>query len=569
MRASAQLELPVESLENHAALAARLVRSKPVFQIFFRWLSRMASSTEPPQSPSPAVKNSIDKLLNPLRHESDRTTQKETEYTSLWLASICEYVAQRSHLSGCSFYVRSLAAALLPTYRTLATGRLHEGLTQTRHRLGETLAVVGMSETLQLQALLGSKVGIQSSPHKVVADQLKIDSSNLNYLICQVIHGYNQAKDDFDSAAANQLAQFRPGKLPASHQVPDWADPQLLWGLSNELVSNRAELILPRSWIDTPVPWRRLSEHWVELEQLLTSLPKAAEANEQSKSRLSKSSNETTASTRNSQEVPKTSSNPIDAEARTMSAFDQAVAIVEAVESGWDRLGSFDAIDRALTEESTKPAASSTSKTNTKQPELTSAPSTLAASSNQATSKREQVIPKVIIGEISNHNDPAFANVVRRQVGICRQEDRSICLSMIMVIAQDQNEHQALSAPHDNGLNRWQQKLVNWICDHPELKQPSAFLTRDGQLILAVMDTERNAMTRVLRQGLVEVLSGKKDQSDDLSRVNIPASFHVGISSTSSPSASFEFTELIASAHRCQSAAQRMGSASIKSIEVY
>jgi hypothetical protein len=185
-------------------------------------------------------------------------------------------------------------------------------------------------------------------------------------------------------------------------------------------------------------------------------------------------------------------------------------------------------------------------------------------------SKREPtIVPKVLIGEITNHNDPAFANVIRRQVGICKQEDRSICLSMIMVTAQDQRENLSLTAPHDNGLSRWQQKLVNWICDHPELKQPSAFLTRDGQLILVVMDTERNAMTRILRQGLIEVLTGKSGPSGDLTRVAIPAHFHVGMSSTTSPSASFEFEELIASAHRCQSAAQRMGSASIKSIEVY
>ncbi|MFO0944169.1 MAG: hypothetical protein U0930_25960 [Pirellulales bacterium] len=60
-----------------------------------------------------------------------------------------------------------------------------------------------------------------------------------------------------------------------------------------------------------------------------------------------------------------------------------------------------------------------------------------AVRSTPVAKKEPIIIPKVLIGEISNHNDPAFANVVRRQVGVCKQEDRSICVSMIQVTALD------------------------------------------------------------------------------------------------------------------------------------
>jgi hypothetical protein len=567
MSASVQEDVSLETLENHAALAGRLVRSKPVLQIYFRWLSRAVSKFEPPQSPSAALKASLDALLNPLRNDSDRGIQRETESTSLWLGAICEYVAARSLSTGGSYLIRSLAASFLPLYRTLATGRLQEGLVQTKHRLGETLVLIGLSEALQLERLLELSVSPQVSPHQSLTVQLTINPSSLSYLICQVIDGYNQAKDEFDAKASSQLTEFRAGEpLPTSHQIPDWAHPQLLWVLSNELVSSRSEFVVPRSWIDTPVPWSKISEHWHDLERLLTSTLRVPGPNNKPadiKTVGSQSTAEPTGPAARDQ-AQSDRSDTTRPKFSTAAALEHATAIVQAAESGWEGLEAIDVIDRILEEDFGKRPQATDSKT---------APDEVAKRPKEplaTVSKREiTIVPKVLIGEITNHNDPAFANVIRRQVGICKQEDRSICLSMIMVTAQDQRENLSLTAPHDNGLSRWQQKLVNWICDHPELTQPSAFLTRDGQLILVVMDTERNAMTRILRQGLVEVLTGKSGPSGDLTRVAIPAHFHVGMSSTTSPSASFEFEELIASAHRCQSSAKRMGSASIKSIEVY
>lgn len=554
----AEAATELETLECHAALASRLIRTKPALQSYFRWLSRPAMRGEPTQLPTPPVKYCLDSLINPLRVDVDRITQRETETASTWLGSICEYIASRNHTLGNGHLLRLIAASLLPLYRALATGRLQEGLAQTRFRLGETLVLVGLNECLQLRQLLDASIGPQCSPHRSLAELLKLDPSNIYYLITSTMDGYNQARDQFNDDAAEQLRSYRSGeKLPISHQVPDWASPQLLWVLSNELTSSRAELVLPRSWIDVPVPWNKISSHWIELECHLSLLRCEAD-----KSRIAALSGDTN----NSQFGDEDQQAMIASHDRSVSgskdAFSKASAIVEAAQSSLESLNTMDAIDRVLETELSKPRPADTIQQAIR--------SKSSSATTSAPKKDPVVVPKVLIGEISNHNDPAFANVVRRQVGVCKQEDRSICVSMIQVTAEDLREHQSLTAPHDNGLNRWQQKLVNWICDHPELKQPAAFLTRDGQLILVVMDTERNSMTRILRQGLYEILTGQKnDLNSDLSKVNIPAKFHVGISSTCSPGASFEFEELIASAHRCFSAAQRLGSASIKSIEVF
>jgi hypothetical protein len=180
------------------------------------------------------------------------------------------------------------------------------------------------------------------------------------------------------------------------------------------------------------------------------------------------------------------------------------------------------------------------------------------------------VVPKVLIGEITNSKDSTFVSVTRRQIAIGRSEERSVCLSMVSVVADSDSESQSLAATHEGGLCQWQQRLVNWLSEQPTVHEPIAFLTRDQQLVLIVLDNDRNEMAKILRDGLVEALTGKKTHgTGDLSQVNIPARFHVGIASATSPSASLDPEEFITSAERCLGVAQRLGKASIKSIEVF
>lgn len=535
----ASIDTSLETLDSHAALAIRLVRSKPALLGYYRWLDRPAHRTETTQSPPRDVYDSLEALIQPLRADADRATLKETESTGHWLALICQYIASKKLMADKRIGVKLIAASLLPLYRCLATGRLVEGLSQTRQRLGDSLVLLGLVEQLQLETLLDSQVSPQRSPQLVLGELLQLELANIRYLISKSLDGYNSAQDDFDFETRRCLSSFRASeKLPVTHQVPDWASPQLLWILSNELASTRSELVLPRSWIDTPLPWSKITSHWAELERSLLELSRRNDGSRTSSLQ----------------------SDPAGEAGMFVNSISTA-SPNEAAKSGSEVLETIDVIDEVLERELYR------------SPQLqqqAQAASQSAPKKNTSARREPLVIPKVIIGEISNHNDPAFANVVRRQVALGKQEDRSVCIAMVMVQAEDHRESQALSAPAENGLNRWQQKLVNWVCDHPELTEPFAFLTREGQLILVEMDTERNTMTRLLRQGLVEVITGRKnDESKDLSKVAIPAKFHAGISSISSPGASFEFEELIASAHRCFMAAERLGSASIKSIEVF
>lgn len=177
--------------------------------------------------------------------------------------------------------------------------------------------------------------------------------------------------------------------------------------------------------------------------------------------------------------------------------------------------------------------------------------------------------PKVVISEILTHNDPILVNVIRRQVGKCRSEERAISLVSLVVLPEDTSQGFANS---NNSLNVWQQKLVRWLVDQPQVVEPHAFLTGEGELLLCILDLERNETTALLRHGLVEVLTGghfDDSQGNLLAQVDTPARYHAGIASTSSPGAHFLPEQLIDPAMRCLSAARRHGRASIKSIEVY
>ncbi len=142
-------------------------------------------------------------------------------------------------------------------------------------------------------------------------------------------------------------------------------------------------------------------------------------------------------------------------------------------------------------------------------------------------------------------------------------------MSLLAVRVSPDGEEGNMPTLQSLGLASWQQKLVNWMSDHPEVREPYAFVSNEGELILSLMDIERNTATLILRQGLIAVLTGASDEDGSLNRASMPARYHAGIGSVSSPAASFEPEQLIEATYRCLDAATRHGKASIKSIEVF
>ena len=125
-------------------------------------------------------------------------------------------------------------------------------------------------------------------------------------------------------------------------------------------------------------------------------------------------------------------------------------------------------------------------------------------------------------------------------------------LAAIRVESEDEASQNQASTLRSNGLTLWQERLVNWLADHPQVHEPLAFVTSDGHLVVSMFDAERSEATNIIREGLVTVLAGKqKADEGSLSRVPIPARYFSGIGSVTAPNANFAAEQLIAATWRC------------------
>lgn len=528
----------VPTLDTEVALAIRIIRKRCVPGALFQWLATPEKIGDCSDSMvDSAVTKSLNEIFAPLIIDARDWEKKEARYAARWIGAACVNVARNARQLDFGISTRLLSASLLPIYRSLASGELHEGLKQTRLRMSEVLCLVALVQEIgeDLVQLLDSGNRKMAAPSLIVNQQFGIDLTNIAATVLQFVSKFDTDSSTFDAESTETLRKLRlQGSLSS---VEEWASPELLWGLSGELISKSSELVLPRSWVPVPVPWASISDHWHTLAHLLSA-----------SSAITRAANDATA-----------------------GELDHASPVTQAKQT----LANVSPESQDARESLTQAASTSTARdTRSESPSLASNENSDSEESVVAkpTAAQEAYVlpplPKVLIAEIRSHNDPAFVNVVRRQIAKCRADSRAISLVSIMVLPEDQNDHHEV---RENGLTLWQQKLVNWLADHPQIIEPYAFLTSEGELILCVLDIERNEATSLIRHGLIEVLTGKhvEDSSAVLAKVVVPARYHAGIASTSSPGAAFTPEQLIEPAVRCLSAATRQGKASIKSIEVY
>jgi len=560
-----QTLLPLE-----VALAARIIRAGKIPHELWQWLVAPASFAACKHRQADAeVTQSLNEILAPMLADAHHRERQEARYAAGWLGAISRTVAENCEELRLGVGPRLLAASLLPLYRSLATGHLSEGFRESRIRLSELLTLLALCHEVgdDLVQLLDPLNQRMDAPNVVLSTQFDL---NL-VVIAQVIRGQ---LDKFDV----QSQQFAPqglgelvrlDKQQANPKIVDWAVPELLWKLAGELISQNSELVLPRCWIETPVPWSNISDHWNKLSMLLSrrAAPTASRSEDLVATETLAVIDDLRSLMHSSahQQPDATLDLPQEAAAQVPQGHVESPALGKEFFAAETVVAQATPASGAQSAEATLTATISPAANPGKTQEAVEP----AAEANSIATPKPVVIPKVLIAEIRSHNDPVFVNVIRRQISKCRAEDRALALVSMVVMPEDGNEQHAI---RENGLTLWQQRLVNWLADHPHVIEPHAFLTSDGELLLCLLDLERNEMTSLVRHGLVEVLTGQQvDDSEGsvLAKVNVPARYHAGIACTSSPGAGFTAEQLIEPAVRCLSAASRHGKASIKSIEVF
>jgi hypothetical protein len=568
-----QTLLPLE-----VALAARIIRAGKIPHELWQWLVAPATFAAcKHRTADVELTVSLNEILAPMLADAHHWERQEARYAASWLGAISRTVAENCAQLRLGVGPRLLAASLLPLYRSLATGHLSEGFRESRTRLSELLSLLALCHEVgdELVQLLDPLNQRMDAPNLVLSTQFDLNLVVIAQVVREQLDKFDVQSQQFDSRGFGELVRL--DKQQATPKIVDWAVPELLWKLSGELISQNSELVLPRCWIETPVPWSNISDHWNKLSMLLSrrAAPPASPT-EDVVATQTLAAIDDLRSLMNSPAPRQTAA----AAGLAKEAIEQNRQIQlqkQAVEE--DSQGREAAVPESslavgaqpaqATPTATTPPATNTNKTQAAvQPAAEPVAEPVAEVTTSAAPK-PVVIPKVLIAEIRSHNDPVFVNVIRRQISKCRTEDRALALVSMVVLPEDGNEQHAV---RENGLTLWQQRLVNWLADHPHVVEPHAFLTSEGELLLCLLDLERNEMTSLVRHGLVEVLTGQQvDDSEGsvLAKVNVPARYHAGIACTSSPGASFTAEQLIEPAVRCLSAASRHGKASIKSIEVF
>ncbi len=540
----------VESLSNENALALRLVRTQAVPHDFWLWLGGLSSTPLSAVATwiAPQVLRSIQEIVEPNLVDANAQERIQLRETDAWIAAILGFTNRRAADLKLSFGHPMMAVSLLPLYRSLATRQLPEALLRTRHRLSEMLVLVGLVEEFgdDFGNLLQAHGAPLASPFAILRAILEVDLTTTAAITCKMARTFDPGLGEFvrvGSESAISETALHSGEL-------EWSDPKLLWQMAAELLAKKAELVLPRQWADVAVPWTSISDHWNTLTHRLAQAATGQEVEDDS---------------------PEYNA---DDEIVAEMIDDLLAMQSDVAEASLEERTSSQANESGDSSVAGQPYGLPNHRTSTSRQEATGNVSQSESDEEYPDtdileSHPEPSISKIAIVEISSKTDTMFINILRRQIATARNSDNSVCLVALCVESDDAADRERMGIKSANGLAVWQDKLVNWLAEHPQVHQPFAFVTPDGQLIFSMLDIERTIATNIVREGLVTALTGKRiEDQGALARVTIPARYYAGIGSAC-PNAGFSAEQFIEATWRCLSAAQSQGKGTIKSIEVF
>lgn len=531
--------IEVELLPEQA-LTRRWLRRPVAPQEAWQWLAGRAPHAQSFDWTAPShLTKALWELGEPLASYSNQHEREALDRTIKLTAALFSFCHTQSRGPALACQERMLASCLLPLYRGLGRGSVQEVTSVMRRQLADTLTMTILVHEFDddLARILSAALTTETMPFSILESVLPIEVERLTQrlLFCAQRWDGEDFKRLDDLVTDDVVVDSRPA----------WGAPHVLWRLAGELIADRAEFVVPRDWISVPVPWNQASDHWRSISQALHQISTVS-FDDILKTKASKK-DETESRSASEEKVAGAAESQQNTQLDEITRLKLEIEIANSVES--------------LLHASRH--ANRRANGNSNQNERKG----LRSGDGRAD---EFTVPKIIIAEVRSHNDPAFMGVVRRQLGICRSQGRT--LSLLAVRVQPDREDDKLPTLLAQRLSSWQQKLVNWMADHPDVHDPYAFISNEGELILCLIDIERHAATCLLRHGLLEVLTGQSmplESTQSLPRAIIAAHYHSGIGCVCSPTAGFEPEQLIEATYRCLAAAQRNGKASIKSIEVF
>ncbi len=505
----------------------------------------------------------MNEILEPSLAVANAWERQQCRQAEHWVASILGFCSGRAAEMGIPPVRTMFAVGLLPLYRSLAVGNLNEGIEQVRHRLAECLALIGIVELLGDPCVeLIDQRSLVESPYALLNRAFNVQLQTVAKLTRKVSGLFEPQQNDFHESIFDCLQVA--GEKSSRQSTAEWSDPQTLWKIAEELIARKAEIVLPRPWAEVPIVWSKISDHWTTLAHRL---------NHPSGKLLAVDLQRHTTHG--------------DAVGQIIAANEDAVVGSSTkVGGGADVVSEEEVMSRMIDDV----VAMQADFAESMPPEVVDDDEPIVTESSDATFRAHrptnggpvpapnyepmdsQVHSKIAIVEIHSKSDPIFVNLIRRQIASARSDDRTVCLISLLVEQELADAGRADAgglASRERGLLLWQDRLVNWLANSPDVHDPLAFTTVEGQLVVAMMDIERTLATNLLRDGLSDTLGERSGDGEDVGKSHIPSKYFVGIGSVSSPNANFAAEQLIDATWRCLSAAQTQGKSTIKSIEVF
>ncbi len=262
-------------LKTEQALAKRWLRTDVVPLSVWKWLAgREVSLCDrhnnllPPASP--LLLQSLNSFAEPLGSHSNDAERRGLNNCLATVGQLLMLCHQSARGPALACQQRLLAASLLPLYRGLARGSVAEVTSVLRRQLADavTLHAALIEFPEELPELLSGAMADEQSPY---AKFQSVFQAELELLAQTLLVAANK----WEGRDPEQLGAAIRDEVKIDWR-PAWGQPTVLWRLAGELIAKRAEFVVPRDWIDVPVPWNEASEHWLDIVHALEQSPAAS-----------------------------------------------------------------------------------------------------------------------------------------------------------------------------------------------------------------------------------------------------------------------------------------------------
>lgn len=265
-------EITTQHLCNEAAVGARLIRNDSIPRDLFTWFkSPEKSGVCEHKFAKGSLHEVMQQVVQPLGKDIESWESSILEQSAGWFSYALFSLDSELKRQKIDAGQRILASTLLPLYRCLATGRFSEGLEQSRFVFSQAFTLVGLIDELgeDLHELVQRTAQLNAPPNEILRNQLEVDLPFAAALLRDCFAQYDSTDQIFSETALELLINAQPEDY--KDQVPHWADESDLWRLAGELLVPKGNLVMPRSWTDTSVPWASVNTHWEKVSQTLAA----------------------------------------------------------------------------------------------------------------------------------------------------------------------------------------------------------------------------------------------------------------------------------------------------------